>query len=277
MSLYNMDKFINSVLSGDCGEILKECPDQFFNMVFTSPPYADIDNKYKDGYKGVPPEQYSDWMIPKIKEFYRVLHNRGSVILNIDSKTEGGFESVYVYELICRIVKETGFKLWDTLFWNKMKGLPLKNRFWNKTEFIFVFVKNKGFTLNIDEMRNPYSEVSINRMKKPIKKRFARTEENQALNNYKPWSPHPKGALPSNLISISSESQRICDGHIAVFPTALPDYFIKGFTNAGDTVLDPFAGSGSTLVAAKQNNRKFCGIDISKDYVNFSIGRLNNE
>ena len=160
---------INNVMCGDCELILKDFPEKICQLIFTSPVYADISNKYTDGYKGPSPDKYCDWMIPKIKEFARILKNDGSFVLNIDSKVEKGFESIYVYELVTRIVKETEFKLWDTLFWSKLKGLPLQNRFWNKVEFLFVFAKEKGFKFNINKFRTEYSPVSINRMKSPIK------------------------------------------------------------------------------------------------------------
>lgn len=270
-----MQSFINQIICGDCGEILKHCPDQWCQLIFTSPPYADVSGKYKDGYKGFPPGKYNDWIIPKIKEFYRVLNHRGSFILNIDSKVEGdGFESIYVYDLVCRIVKETGFRLFDSLIWDKGKFLPLRNRFGNRAEFLFFFVKQRDFKFNVDEFRNEYSPISIARMKNPIKRRFARTEQNQELSNYKPWSPNPKGALPSNIIECGSESQRICNNHVACFPVKLTEKFILGLTDENDVVMDPFCGTGSTLIGAKRNGRKYLGIDIFEDYVNFSIERL---
>ena len=272
-----MGKFINKVIRGDCKDVLKECPDGLINMIFTSPPYADTSGKYKDDYKGVAPELYCDWMIPKVKEFYRVLDNRGSFILNIDSKVDkDGFESIYVFDLVCRIVRETGFKLFDSLTWDKGKFLPLRNRFGNRAEFLLFFIKQRDFKFNIDMFRNPYSPVSVSRMKNPIKKRFARTEENQKLTNYKPWSPNLKGALPSNIIQCGSESQRICDNHVACFPVKLTEKFILGCTDKNDICMDPFCGTGSLLVGAKKHGRNYLGIDLSSDYVNFSIERLNN-
>lgn len=268
--------FVNQILVGDCEMVLKDCPEKFFQLIITSPPYADIPNKYKDGYKGPPTDKYNDWFLPKVKEFYRTLKDDGSFILNIDNKVnEYGFESIYVYDLICRI-SQTGFQLFDTLFWDKGKFLPLKNRFGNRAEFLFFFAKQRDFKFKIDAFRNPYSPISIQRMKKPIKRRFARTEENQQLSNYKPWSPNPKGALPGNIIECGSESRRICDNHVACFPVKLTERFILGLTDENDIIMDPFCGTGSALVGAKKNKRNYLGIDISQDYCNFSIERLKD-
>ncbi len=274
--MLEINQITNKIFNGDCEKILKDFPEKCVNMIFFSPPYADIANKYKDGYKGVAPEDYSNWMIPKIHEMYRVLDNRGSMIINIDSKVgKDGFESIYVFDLICRIVRETGFKLFDSLTWDKGKFLPLRNRFGNRAEFLFFFIKQRDFKFHIDAFRNEYSKISIARMKNSIKRRFARTEENQMLtDNYKSWKPNPKGALPGNIIQCGSESQRICDNHVACFPIKLTERFILGLTNKDDICMDPFCGTGSLLVGAKKNGRNYIGIDLIKDYCEFSKNRL---
>lgn len=272
----NKSELTNTVIQGDCETILKNVPSGTFNLIFTSPPYADIENKYKDGFKGVAPEDYCDWFMPKIKEFYRVLDNKGSFILNIDDKVKDGFRHPYVYELVYRITKETGFKLFERLQWNKGKSLCHPKRFRSAVEYIFWFAKEGGFTFNIDEMRVPYNEISINRMKSPLKKRFARTEANQDTIEYKDWSPNPKGALPSTMVSIGSESRRVSNKHFAIFPVKLADYFIRGGSNPGDLVLDPFAGSFTTCVAAKAVGRNYCGIDRDTDYCEEGKKRLTS-
>lgn len=272
--MLHLNQITNKVLNGDCEKVLENFPNKCVDLIFTSPPYLDLD-KY-DGYKGPPAENYISWMMPKIQQFSRVLKDSGSFILNIDTKTEDRFKNPYIYELITRIIKETDLKLFDTLYWNKLKGLPIRNRFWSKIEPIFWFAKSRDFKFYIDEFRRPYSPVSINRMKKPIKKRFARTEKNQSEDIYKEWKPNPLGALPSNLIEISSESKRICDNHVAVFPETLASHFIRGATNFNDLVLDPFAGTFTTCAAAKNMGVDYCGIELNKEYCDFGIERLNN-
>jgi site-specific DNA-methyltransferase (adenine-specific) len=158
-----------------------------------------------------------------------------------------------------------------------MKGLPNRSRFGDRVEYLFWFAKQKGFYFDIDAMRTPYSEKSIQRMKKPLKKRFARTKENQDSNEYKEWKPNPNGALPTTLINISSESKRIADNHVAVYPIELAQYFIKGSTKVGDLVLDPFMGTGTTAVAAKQLNRNYIGFELEQSYIDVANRRLKGE
>jgi len=269
-----MSDYINKCLVGDCETILKSFPDKSVNLILTSPPYAGIKEKYQAGFSAPPPELYCDWFIPKVKEFSRVLADNGSFILNIDDKVVDGFRHPYVYELVCRIIKETGFQLFERINWNKGKSLCHPKRFRNPVEHVFWFAKGTGFTFNLDDMRLPYNEVSLKRMKKPIKKRFARTAENQDTLEYKDWNPHPKGALPSTLLNIGSVSKRKKDDHFAMFPDKFAEYFIKGGSNPGDLVLDPFAGAFTTCAAAKKLGRNYCGMDIFQSYVDDAIAAL---
>ena len=264
----------NKVYTVDAIDGLRTLEDNTVDLVITSPPYADM-KKYVDGSQGVPVKQYVLWLMIYIREIERVLKPTGSFILNINDKVSNKFRNPYVYELVYKITESTSLKLYERLFWNKGKGLSHPKRFGDKIEYIFWFTKTENFTFNIDEMRVPYSESSLKRFKKPIKKRYNRTEGDDKVE-YKDWGPNPKGALPSTLINIGSESKRISDNHIAVYPEQLTDYFIKGATNEGDLVLDPFIGSGTTGVSAKKLKRCWIGFDNIEEYVNFANKRIDS-
>jgi site-specific DNA-methyltransferase (adenine-specific) len=265
---------LNRVYQGDSLILMSELDNESIDLVITSPPYSNM-KKYIDD-DGILADDYVDWFIPFCKEIERVLKPTGSFILNINDKVESGFRHPYVFDLISRLHKETNLKMFERLFWNKMKGLPNRSRFGDRVEFIFWFAKEKGFYFNIDKMRTPYSEKSIKRMKNPLKKRFSRNEENQKSNEYKDWNPNPLGALPTTLVNISSESKRISDNHIAVYPVELVDYFIKGSTKPGDIVLDPFIGTGTTAVSCQKLGRNWIGFELQKNYVEFSNSRIYN-
>lgn len=254
----------------DCLDGLRGLADSSIDLVITSPPYADLKNY--NGDAGIHPDRYVEWFMPIVKEVFRVLKPTGSFILNINDKVEKGFRHPYLFHLISEIHKQTEFKMFERLFWNKLKGLPNAHRFGDRIEFVFWFAKGKGFTFHIDEMRVPYSDVSLKRMEKPIKARFSRTLEDN--EGYKEWKPNPKGALPTTLVSISSEVKRIANNHTAVFPTALVEYFVKGATNEGDLVLDIFTGTGTTGVVCKSLNRRFLGMEKQKVYVDLATKRI---
>lgn len=263
---------INDIYLGDSLELLKQLPDDSIDLVITSPPYSTL-KVYVDN-PGVSADKYVDWFLPYCKEIQRVIKPTGSFILNINDKVEGGFRHPYVFDLISEIHKRTELKMFERLFWNKMKGLPNRSRFGDRVEYLFWFAKEKGFKFKIDEMRTPYSEKSIQRMKNPLKKRFARTEND--LDEYKDWSPNPLGALPTTLINICSQSKKISDTHVAVFPMELVEYFIKGSTDEGDLVLDPFMGTGTTGVSCKKLNRNYLGFELETQYIEESKKRILN-
>jgi len=264
-------EYLNKVICGDSLSLMKELDDNSVDLVITSPPYSTL-KTYGD-FKGIESDDYVDWFLPFCKEIERILKPTGSFILNINDKVQNRFRHPYVFDLISRLHKETNLKMFERLFWNKMKGLPNRSRFGDRVEFLFWFAKSDQFYFNIDEMRTEYSAKSIQRMKKPLKKRFARNEENQNSTEYKDWAPNPKGALPSTLINISSESKRISDNHVAVYPLELVKYFIKGSTKPGDIVLDPFSGTGTTAVASKELGRNWIGFDLNQEYVDLSNKR----
>jgi DNA modification methylase len=90
------------VFHGDCLDILKKVPDDKFDLIVTSPPYAD---QRKNTYGGIPPNQYVSWFLDRSVEFYRVLKSSGSFVLNIKEKIEKGERHTYVIELILALRK----------------------------------------------------------------------------------------------------------------------------------------------------------------------------
>jgi len=263
---------LNNIYQGDSLELLKQLPDNSVDLVITSPPYADL-KVYIDN-PGILADNYVEWFLPICNEICRVIKPTGSFILNINDKVEGGFRHPYVYDLISQIHKRTELKMFERLFWNKLKSLPNRARFGDRIEYLFWFAKEKGFQFYIDEMRTEYAEKSVKRMKSPLIKRYAREGNTQDEKEYKSWSPNPKGALPTTLVNISSESKKIADTHVAVYPIELVKYFIKGSTKEGDVVLDPFMGTGTTGVAAKQLGRNYIGFDLQQDYIDVANKRI---
>jgi DNA modification methylase len=264
----------NKIYCGDSLELMRELDDNSIDLVITSPPYADL-KKYID-FDGIHPDKYVEWFIPYCKEIERIIKPTGSFLLNINDKVQNKVRHPYVFDLISELHKQTGLKMYERLFWNKLKSLPNRARFGDRVEYIFWFVKDeKSFKFNLDEMRVPYSEKSIKRMTKPLKKRYSRSLETDD-NDFKSWSPNEKGALPTTLVNISSETKRISDKHVAVYPVELVDYFIKGSTDKGDLVLDPFMGVGTTGLACKGLGRDYIGFEMQQEYIDVSNNRIEN-
>jgi DNA modification methylase len=256
----------------DSLERMKTLSDNSIDLVITSPPYADLKTYIDDS--GIHPDKYVEWFMPFIHEIQRILKPTGSFILNINDKVINRFRHPFVYDLISEIHKRTDFKLFERLFWNKLKGLPTVNRFSDRVEYVFWFAKSKAFTFHIDEMRVPYSEVSVKRSQNPIRARFVRNGE--TTEGTKQWKLNEKGATPTTLVDICSETKRISDTHFAVFPVEFAEYFIKGSTNENELVLDCFAGTGTTGVACKNLKRRFIGYEKQAEYVKLATQRIQD-
>jgi site-specific DNA-methyltransferase (adenine-specific) len=251
---------------------LQALKDESVALIFTSPPYANQE-KYSTELK-LAADKYIDWIMPIIAEMPRVLKNDGSFILNIDDgATKDGFTHPYVYYLVCTILNNTEFKLYDKLFWNKLNSLPQRKRFAHRIEYLFWFSKNPP-KMDMNKFKIPYTEGTKIRWKRPIQRRHARIPGAEKVTDMKKVEMNPLGALPSNNICISSISHKISDDHVASFPFQLPLYFIKGTTDEGDLVCDPFAGIGQTGVAARKLNREYIGFDINQGYVDQANARL---
>jgi len=263
---------INKIHTGDSLELLKLVDDQSVDLHITSPMYADM--KEYETSKGIHPDKYVEWLMPFIFEIERTLKPTGNFILNVNDKVVDGFRHPYVFDLVSAIHKQTGLKMAERLFWNKGKYLPHRARFGDKVEFLFWFCKSDERYFNIDAMRRPYDPKSIVRMKKPLKRRFNRTEENQDANDYKDWSPNPLGALPSTLVDIGSCATRMSQKHVAIFPERLVQYFVDGMSREGDLVCDIFSGSGTSCRIAKRSKRNFLGMDVCQEYNDEAIAKL---
>lgn len=275
---------LNKIYCIDALEGLKQLETNSINLVCTSPPYANV----KKSYFGIKPDKYVEWFIPIGKEIQRILTNDGSFILNINDVCEGGERSIYVHELVVELKKTANLKYFDKLVWIKKNGVPtsgLKRRA-DYFEYIFHFTKGLNPLFNIDAIREPYSPASIKRSLSPIKTNVSNKEARvKGKSSYKKWVLNEKGRHPNNLIYIKKNSGR--ESHVAMFHEDLPAHFIKAHTRAPnevtdlslDVVLDPFCGSGSTLISAKKLMRNFIGFDNKQEYVELAnqlLSKINS-
>ncbi|MGI0141300.1 MAG: DNA-methyltransferase [Candidatus Micrarchaeales archaeon] len=262
-------------LVGDCKELLVGIPDDTFDLIVTSPPYAD---SRKSTYGGIAPDQYVEWFLPRSKEFLKVLKPTGTFILNIKEKAVDGERHTYVLDLI-KGLKAQGWLWTEEYIWHKKNTHPGKwpNRFRDGWERCLQFNKTKKFNMYQDEVMVPIGEWAQKRLKnlsENDKKRMISSVGSGFGKNISNWVGRNK-VYPDNVLHIAPESSN--KNHSAVFPVELPLWFIRLFTKEGDLVLDPFAGSGTTAVAAKLANRNYMMIDIMEKYKSIAEERVNHE
>lgn len=264
---------MNLIINSDCLVFLKTIKSDSVDLVITSPPYAD---RRKKTYGGVSEDKYCEWFIPIAFEIKRVLKDTGSFFLNIKPHTNKGERSLYVFDLILKMKREVGFRFSDEFCWTKI-GVPgrFNGRFKNAFEPVYHFTKSKGYT------HNPYSVAK--KAKTQSLKRYKRKACGETKNGsgFAGMRKEIKSelALPSNHLHVPQKTNQhtIQKFHSAVYPVELCDFFIKAFSNEGDLVLDPFAGSGTTGVSCLKNGRRYLLIDKEAENTELMKKRLNNE
>lgn len=263
------------IIQGDSREVLRKFPDGYFNLIVTSPPYADARRNHYDSVK---PDEYADFMVSFHEEFWRVLADDGSLVLNIKDKVIDGVRHRYVWETIIALSK-LGWRCVDDYLWIKPNAMPgyWSNRLRDEWEYCFHLTKQKKFAMYQDAVRKPIGGWAEKRLKKINGKSAERhnSENNSGFGrDLRNWVGKTS-VLPGNTISVPLVGKN--KGHPAVFPAELPEFFIKLFTKPGENVLDPFAGSGSTGIAASKFGRNVVLIDIKAEYCDIIKEKLGYE
>ncbi len=262
----------NKIICGDCAAVLQSFPDECVDLIVTSPPYVECRKKT---YGGIHPDHYVDWFLPRSQEFLRVLKRTGTFILNIKEKAINGERHTYVIELIMALRKQ-GWLWTEEFVWHKKNCYPGKwpNRFRDAWERCLQFNKAKKFKMFQESVMVPMGEWRKSRLRKLSATDRQRDESRVRSGfgkNISNWLGREM-AYPTNVLHLATECGN--KNHSAAFPLALPEWFIRLFTEKHDVVLDPFLGSGTTAVAAKHLERRYIGIDTNRVYCEMAAKKL---
>ncbi|MFH0914252.1 MAG: site-specific DNA-methyltransferase [Chloroflexota bacterium] len=270
-----MSVYKTGVYLGDSREVLKRFPDKYFNLIVTSPPYADARSKH---YDSISPDAYVKFLLSFHHQFWRVLANDGSFVLNVKDRVVNGVRNRFVWHTIEAFSQE-GWLCVDDYIWVKPNAMPgyWPNRLRDEWEYCFHMTKQKKFSMYQEAVRRPTGEWAKTRLAKLTGKSNGRhNSENDSGfgRDLRHWVGKDT-VLPGNTINVGLVGKDM--GHPAVFPVGLPEFFIKLFTRVGDNVLDPFAGSGSTGLAAEQLDRNVVLIDTKLEYIKTAKSRLEKK
>ena len=233
----------------DCLIGLQQLQDSCVDLTVTSPPYDTLRT-----YKGF------SWDFEETaRELYRVTKQGGVVVWIVNDATIKGSETGTSFKQALYF-KEIGFNLHDTMIWNKgTLTFPNPLRYHSGFEYMFIFSKGKPKTVNLIEDRvNKYAGTTIHGTDRQpngdtTKQAGAGKRRVKAIGaRFNVW----------NIPPVQSSKERT--GHPAQFPERLARDHIISWSNEGDTVLDPFMGSGTTAVACLQSGRAFIGFEISQ-------------
>lgn len=238
-----MDKVDNQILiTGDALEELKKISTQSIDLIVTDPPYNLKKNygKCQDRFEF---DEYIEFSKQWIAECYRVLKDNGSIYVFMGMRYIS-----YIYEILERDFKFV-FNGWIT--WYYTQGIGKTKGFSPRHDDILYFTKSsKEFTFNLDEIRVP--------------QKFYRSVNNM------------RGANPGNVWEFSH--MHYCNVNRKQHPTQKPEglyeRMILASSNKGDTVLDPFLGSGTLLRVCQQLDRNGIGIDNNPEYIKMAKDRL---
>ena len=254
----NIEDFKNKVIQGDCLEVMKGIPDKSVDMVLTSPP----DDNLRD-YKG-----YTFNFEGIAKEIYRVLKDGGVCVWVVGDATIKGSETGTSFKQALYF-KEIGFNLHDTMIYRKINPMPVKsNRYLPCFEFMFVLSKGKPKSVNLIREKTLATGKEKYTGTQQENGKFGVYGKNRNLerDKYNVWD--------IKVGSNQSTKDKIAFQHPAIFPEKLAEDHILSWSNEGDIILDPMAGSGTTLKMAKKNNRNYIGIEIAQEYVDIINKRL---
>ncbi len=264
------------------------------NLVVTSPPYA-TQRQYdpSSGFEPVPPEKYVAWYKDVAAAIESVLASDGSYFLNIKPHAEDGERHTYVMDLVLAHKRQWGWRFVDEFCWRKTDdGVPggWANRFKNAWEPVYHFSRERKIKFRpraVAHWSDDCFDYSPGNPKSTSGSGLLGTGPRGAAadkgKNHAAWQTtrrnandlegrHGGLARPSNVIEAKTESSQ--GNHSAPFPRAIPEFFIKAFSDAGDVVFDPFAGSGTTLVAAGLLERTGYGVEISPAYCDVILRRI---
>jgi DNA modification methylase len=256
------------VICGDCREpatwqrLLQAANVDKVNGVFTSPPYA---MQRKDQYGGVPTSEYVDWWEALQANVKANLAQDGSFFVNIKAHCEDGQRVLYCMDLVCAMVRQWGWRFVDELIWHNTAPAPghWDERFKNGFEPVYQFSlgKSKLNHDNVSEVKNTAWSGDGGMNHTAYGKKAGKGETFEGM------------VRPSNVFSCAGSSGETL-GHSAAFPVALPDFFVRAYSDPGDVWVDPFLGSGTTICAAHNNKRRGLGSEKLPKYLGVILERL---
>ena len=246
---------------GDCLEVMKGMADQSIDLTVTSPPYDNLRD-----YKG-----YSFDFEGIAKQLFRITKIGGVVVWIVNDATVNGSETGTSFKQALYF-KEIGFNLHDTMIYQKNSyPFPPSNRYFGVFEYMFVLSVGNPKTTNLKKVKtigkkltqstSRQADGSIEAMKYELGK-----DERVKDNVWKYDVGYGK----------SSKDKRQFE-HPATFPEQLAIDHILSWSNANDTILDCFMGSGTVGIASIRTNRKYIGIDISSEYLDIAARRIDAE
>ena len=247
------------VYPGDCLELLKQIPTESMHLIVTSPPY----NIGKEYEKRLNLDHYLQQQARVIAECFRVLSPRGSICWQVGNYVDDG-AIIPLDTVLYPIFAQHGLKMRNRIIWHFEHGLHCSKRFSGRYETIIWFTKSNDYLFNLDPVRVP--------QKYPGKKYFKGPKAGQ-------YSCNPLGKNPGDLWVIPNVKSNHIEktDHPCQFPVELIERLVLSMTDEDDWVLDPFLGTGTSIIAAIRHGRRGVGAETQLHYVTLARQRIGQE
>jgi site-specific DNA-methyltransferase (adenine-specific) len=247
---------------GDSLQWLSSLDSESVDLIVADPPY-NINKAEWDSFESQ--QAYVEWSLNWIEQAARVLKETGTLYIC-------GFSEILADIKLPALRFFEGCR-W--LVWHYKNKANLRSDWGRSHESILHFRKSKEFTFNVDDVRIPYGNHTV---KYPERTQAETSQYGSGHKNGKKqtWRPHPRGAKPRDVIEIPTT----CNGmnETTPHPTQKPEELLRKLvlasSNEGDLVIDPFLGSGTTAVVAEQLKRRWLGCDLSQEYCQWAIERI---
>lgn len=262
------------VAHGDAAHLLDLVPPGSLDLIFTSPPYAD-----QRAYSRIHPDAYVEWFLPFAEQMLAGLTDSGSLVLNVKNRVANrgpykGQRHPYVFELVLALQRQ-GWRWIETYIWSKPNAVPGKfgPRTKDSFEYVFHLAKGKPF-FDVDAVRVPYRADS-DEIARRAKDTNGRRQTEAGFGRDRSRTYGRGGADPGNVVSVSQTyNQHVGVKHTAAMPIGLVEFFVQAMSPPGGIVLDPFAGGGTTMVAARALGRFATGFELHEEHVTECRRRL---
>ena len=248
---------ISRIACMDNMQFMETLPDNRFKLIVTSPPY----NMGKSYENRTGLDSYLASQEQVIEECVRLLHQQGSICWQVGNHVKNG-EIVPIDTILYPMFRNRGLKLRNRIVWHFGHGLHCTKRLSGRYETINWWTRGNDYTWNLDPIRVP--------SKYPNKKHFKGPNAGKLSGN-------PKGKNPSDVWEFPNVKNNHPEKtiHPCQFPVELAERLVLSMTNEGDCVFDPYAGVGSSVIAAVMHNRNGYGCDTIREYVDIAQSRLD--
>lgn len=248
---------------GDAISWLTSLESESVDLVFADPPY-NIKKAEWDTFDSQ--QHYVEWSLQWIEQVARILKPTGTLYIC-------GFSEILAD---LKLPASRFFQGCRWLIWHYKNKANLSKDWGRSHESILHFRKSKNFKFNLDNIRISYGNHTLKYPEHPQ----AQSSQygNNGKNDGRRWHPHPKGAKPRDVIEIPTTCNGMTEKtqHPTQKPEELVRKFVMSSSERGDVVVDPFAGSGTTLVVAEQLGRKWLGCEINLEYAKWAVERIQN-